>query len=59
MLGLDPSIHANTTLVEFAWIPGTRPGMTVVVLMSFLEGRQEAVFLEHFAPRKQRPRRIS
>jgi len=30
MAGLDPAIHANTPLVEFAWIPGTRPGMTVV-----------------------------
>jgi hypothetical protein len=29
MAGPDPAIHANTPLVAFAWIPGTRPGMTV------------------------------
>jgi hypothetical protein len=31
MAGLDLAIHANATWPVFAWIPGTRPGMTVVV----------------------------
>jgi hypothetical protein len=26
MLGLDPSIHANTTEAEFAWMAGSEAG---------------------------------
>jgi hypothetical protein len=27
--GCDPAIHANTTIVAFAWMPASRAGMTV------------------------------
>jgi hypothetical protein len=33
MLGLDPSIHANSTRWVFAWMAGSRPAMTVEVLV--------------------------
>jgi hypothetical protein len=30
MTGLVPVIHVDTDLTEFTWMPGTRPGMTVL-----------------------------